>query len=228
MAERTDELDELTEDLEDREARAAVEEAQSVLDDIETSTGTPSSSRSTSTREPEPEGGGNRNRTQNGETEKSGGGLLPSVSLPSPSVPSIDTSELFSLRWFTVSLVASAAALLAGGFLLPILGQLGGYVSLLAVAFLLGLVGSDSHYVEMALGAAVTSGGFAVLRNLTFAFATGAGVPMILFGAGLGLVAAVVGYYFGRDLRAGLTRSVGVGGGSGGGRRGGGDDPPGW
>jgi hypothetical protein len=122
-------------------------------------------------------------------------------------MPSPD--ELFSTRWFTVSLVATAASLLLGGMVIPILGQFGAYIALFAVMFVLGLVSSESHYVEVGLAAGLVSGAFALLRNVTFAFASGTTFNLVLFGGGIGLVAGVLGHYFGRDLKAGLGRDVG-------------------
>jgi hypothetical protein len=216
MVERTDEV-EVDPDATDGEAQAAIEEAQSVLDDVESSTGTGNSGGLLG-------GGGSGGSKSKSESkgESDSGGLLSSFSLPSLSMPSMPSpDELFSTQWFTISLVASAAALFLGRMFIP-LGQFGGYLGLFALTFVLGMGSSDSHYLEIGLGAALVSAGIALLQNLTFAFASGTTLNLALFGGGLGLVAGVLGYYFGRDLKSGLGRDVGGGDGPGD------DDVPEW
>jgi Na+/citrate or Na+/malate symporter len=57
------------------------------------------------------------------------------------------------------------------------------------------------------LAGAVVGAILGVLGNLVLAVAT-LGVPVAATAAGAGAFAAVVGHYFGRDLRDGLTREL--------------------
>jgi hypothetical protein len=126
-----------------------------------------------------------------------------------------------------VSFVLVTVALLAGlvaGAAVPILGAVpvvGGalrFVGLFAVAFGIGLVGSRRRYAEVGAGALLASGlAFvpAIARPLVRGIASlvGAspgevGLLVTGVGAGTGLLVALAGYYFGRDLRDGLTRDV--------------------
>jgi hypothetical protein len=132
-------------------------------------------------------------------------GLLPSLSGVGPS---------FSLRSFLVVLVASLAAVIAGGSI-PIVGSIGRFLGLFVVAFGVGLVGSRSRYLEVGLAGAVAAGAAFLLGTLTSIFAPVAvqvladyGVAIVGVGTGTGLLVSIVGHYFGRDLRDGLTREV--------------------
>ena len=120
----------------------------------------------------------------------------------------------FSLRSFLVILVASLAGVIAGGSI-PIVGSIGRFLGLFAVAFAAGLVGSRSRYLEVGLAGAVAAGAAFLLGTLTSIFAPVAvqfladyGVAIVGVGTGAGLLVALAGHYFGRDLRDGLTRDV--------------------
>jgi hypothetical protein len=217
MSERTDEVER---DADEAEAQAAIEEAQAVLDDVEASTGTGDSggilggtSRS-----------GSESRSE-AAAEESSGGLLPSFSLPSPSVPSL--SELFSTRYFGVALVAAAVAMFGGALVIPFFDRLGGYAALFVVTFLMGALSSKRHYLETVLASVLVTGGLSFFGNLRrAALFDGFNFGLVLvLAVGIGFVVSLVGTYMGRDLRAGLTRDVGGGGGAGGA---GGEDPPEW
>ncbi|PSQ19112.1 hypothetical protein BRD00_02375 [Halobacteriales archaeon QS_8_69_26] len=207
MVERTEEVTE-DEGYEDPEARAAMEEAQSVID------------RAQSVGEDGGLGGGDVETGGGTETadtgreatdESSSGGLLGAIpspslpSLPSPSMP--DPGNLFSGRTFAVALVAALAGIVGGSFLLP-LGPIGSALGLLVVTFLFGLVSPRRPYLEMSLASVLLGGAVGVLGNLTVVAATDRGVPIFAVSAGVALLATLVGIYLGRDLRAGLTKSV--------------------
>ena len=92
----------------------------------------------------------------------------------------------------------------------PLLSVVGAPLGIFAGAFALGLASGTRRYVEFALGGALVSGlgafqgslfRVAVLSNVGFA-------PVFAVAGGLGLVIALLGHYFGRDLRNGLTASV--------------------
>lgn len=121
---------------------------------------------------------------------------------------------LFSVRTFLVALVLSVVAVVAGGAI-PLVGFLGRLGGLFVVAFAVGLLGSGRRYAEVGLAAAVASGlGFVAgaLSSTFVPFAvellTQYGVAIAGVGAGVGALAALVGHYLGRDLRAGLTRDL--------------------
>jgi hypothetical protein len=120
----------------------------------------------------------------------------------------------FSLRSFLVILVASLAGVIAGGSI-PIVGSIGRFLGLFAVAFATGLVGARSRYLEVGLAGAAAAGVAFLLGTLTSVFAPIAvqvladyGVAIVGVGTGAGLLVSIVGHYFGRDLRDGLTRDV--------------------
>ncbi|MXR52751.1 hypothetical protein GRX03_14195 [Halovenus sp. WSH3] len=76
-----------------------------------------------------------------------------------------------------------------------------------AGGFAYGL-GSDSRrYVEMALAGAVTGGAATLFGNL-IAAVVASGTTLLAISVLAGVVAGVVGHYFGRDLRAGLTADL--------------------
>jgi hypothetical protein len=217
MVERTDEV-ETDPDATDREAQAAIEEAQSVLDDVETSTGTGDSGGLLG-------GGGGGGSEPNSGSEEQSGSWLPSLSvpsLPSPSVPS--PSELFSTRYFVVALVAATASMFGGAMVVPFFDRLGGYAALFVVTFLMGALSSKRHYLETVLASVLVVGGITFLGNLRrAALFDGFNFSLVLLLAvGMGFLVSLVGTYMGRDLRAGLSRDVGGGDGPGD------DDVPGW
>jgi hypothetical protein len=132
-------------------------------------------------------------------------GLLPSLSGVGPS---------FSPRSFLVVFVASLVGVIAGGSI-PIVGSIGRFLGLFAVAFAVGLIGSRSRYLEVSLAGAVAAGAAFLLGTLTSIFAPIAvqvladyGVAIVGVGTGAGLLVSIVGHYFGRDLRDGLTRDI--------------------
>jgi hypothetical protein len=115
---------------------------------------------------------------------------------------------------FLLALVLSVVAVVAGGAV-PLLGFVGRLVGLFVVAFAIGLVGRERRYLEVGLAAALASGMGFVVGTLTSAFFPFAvrllseyGVAIAGVGAGVGALAALVGHYFGRDLRDGVTRDL--------------------
>jgi len=111
----------------------------------------------------------------------------------------------FSPKSFLVALALAAAGIFAGGAI-PLVGSVGGLVGVFVAGFVLGLFGGR-RYAEVGAAGAVAAGASALLDFLVLSL-FGIGLPLVLVGAGAGLVAGVLGHYFGRDLKAGLTRSV--------------------
>jgi hypothetical protein len=115
---------------------------------------------------------------------------------------------LGSTGGLVVSTVLALGGAMAGG-LLP-LGIIGNALGIFLGGFVYGVVASDHHYVEFGFAATLIAALIAVFGNLVMTIA-GPGIPIVLVGAGIGLVAGLVGHYFGRDLRAGLVRDIGSG-----------------
>ncbi|MWV41373.1 DUF456 domain-containing protein [Natrialba sp. INN-245] len=120
--------------------------------------------------------------------------------------PSRSLGEYFSPKAFLAVLALVSVGLFAGGTLLPI-GALGRFVGLVAVTFLFGLLTSKRRYLELSVAGTAAGGLTTVLFDLPLAIA-GSGRTLLAAGAAAGLVVSVLGYYFGRDLRDGLSRDI--------------------
>lgn len=128
--------------------------------------------------------------------------------------------RVFSPRAFLVDLVVALvgvgiASSVAGVVPLPFLGQIGGLVGLFLAAFLVGALRSRRQYLEVTLAGAVAMGLVVLGGTLTSVFLPVGvsllqeyGVAIVGAGAGTGAVVSLLGHYFGRDLRDGLTRNV--------------------
>lgn len=139
--------------------------------------------------------------------------LLPSMRPPSRSDASSTTngvatrlspSRYFSPKSFLAIGLAVAAGTFVGSLVLPMFGGVGG---MLAVAFGVGLLAARRRYLEVILAAAPIGAAAAVVNDPVIAVA-GSGRAVLAVGAATGLVACLVGYYFGRDLRDGLFRDI--------------------
>jgi hypothetical protein len=126
----------------------------------------------------------------------------------------VGSGSLFAPRRFLIALVASVAGLVLGG-VLPFVGFLTQYAGLFAAAFAYGLLTDEAAYAEVGTGAAVaaavtlllgtlTGGGLVVGTDVIGRY----GLTITGVGVGIGLLVGVVGHYFGRDLRAGVTRDI--------------------
>lgn len=115
--------------------------------------------------------------------------------------------EAFSPRAFLVALVLSTVGLAVGG-IVPLIGFLGGAIGIFGAAFALGVGSGEHRYVEAALAGGAVLGVSTFLNYLAFAAFAGAGFAPALLGVGAGLVLGLVGHYFGRDLRSGLTQEI--------------------
>ena len=117
-------------------------------------------------------------------------------------------ARVFSPKFFLLALVAFGVVFVAGNAAVPFVPVVGGLAGIAALAFVLGLVASSRRYLEVAAAGAVAAGLATWLSNLFLSVIGNVGVPIALVGAGGGVLAALVGYYFGRDLRDGLTREI--------------------
>lgn len=114
--------------------------------------------------------------------------------------------NVVSGKALVLSLVLVVGGMVVGGWQLP-LDTIGGLLGIVVAAFLYGVGSEVRHYVELALAGAIAGGGSALLGNLVLSL-LGVGIPAVAFGAITGALAALVGHYFGRDLRDGLTREL--------------------
>jgi len=115
-------------------------------------------------------------------------------------------SSLFSVRVFLLVLALSIVSMVFAGTVLPI-GGVAGLAGIALVGFVLGAGRDGSRYLELLLAGGLASAVGSFLDYLVLS-ALGAGLPLVALGAGTGAIAGVVGHYFGRDLRDGLTKSV--------------------
>ncbi|MCU4740836.1 DUF456 domain-containing protein [Natronoglomus mannanivorans] len=113
-------------------------------------------------------------------------------------------SYYFSPKAFLAFVLTIGTALFVGGLAVPIAGRL---LGMLAITFLIGLVTSRRRYNEMT-AAGLSVGAVSALADhtiLTFATSLQGSTAV---GITAGLLVCLVGYYFGRDLRSGLSRDV--------------------
>lgn len=141
---------------------------------------------------------------EGGTDDDSGGlfsGLRSRFSRPT-SRPAIN--DYFAPKRFLALVLLFGFGLFAGGMVIPIAGRM---LGLFGVAFALGMVTSKRRYLEV--GAAGTSVGAlsAISGNLYLAFA-GSFQTVVAIGIAFSLLACLIGYYFGRDLRDGLFRDI--------------------
>jgi hypothetical protein len=114
---------------------------------------------------------------------------------------------LFSPRGFLLRAGTLVAGVVAAGFVPLLPALLTTFLGILVAAFAIGLFEGEQSYLETGTAGLLVGGGAAVLGNLTLAL-VGVGTPLVATGAVGGLVGAVLGLYFGRDLRAGLTKDL--------------------
>ncbi len=134
--------------------------------------------------------------------------LTPSLSRPSLSLPNL-TPDVPSARSFLLALVVVIGGMLAGSAV-PLVGSIAGVAGIFLGAFVLGLASGQRRYLPVAVAGAaaavvsIMSGAF-----VRFALLSDLGLTQFAaVGATTGILVAVLGHYFGRDLRDGLTRDV--------------------
>jgi hypothetical protein len=118
----------------------------------------------------------------------------------------------FSLKTFAAAVVAVAVGTVLVGLIPLVGGTIGGVAGVLLGTFLVGLALPSSNYVETGLAGAIVGAGTAVSSVLGVGFLPIGidylgqwGLPLLAVGGGVGLLCGLVGHYFGRDLRAGVT-----------------------
>ncbi|WP_436927729.1 hypothetical protein [Halosimplex amylolyticum] len=142
----------------------------------------------------------------------SGPGLLsrltPSLRRPSLSLPSL-APDVPSARSFLLALVPVVGGMLAGSAV-PLVGSIAGVAGIFLGAFVLGLASGARRYFPVAVAGAAAAV-ISVMSGAFVRFALLSDVGLTQFaavGATTGILVAVLGHYFGRDLRDGLTRDV--------------------
>lgn len=139
-----------------------------------------------------------REATEESDEAKNGrlSRLRPSVSSP------------FSLRAFLLAAGLMIVGSVLAGLVPFVPGGVATIVGVFLGAFGLGLIRGTRSYLETAVAGTGTAVVAALSQFLLLSVVGNFGVPVAAVGAGAGLGAAVVGHYFGRDLRAGLTREL--------------------
>jgi hypothetical protein len=122
-----------------------------------------------------------------------------------PSLPRLGAlHRYFSPKAFIAFALLIGAGMTLGGMAIPVAGRM---VGMFAVAFAVGLLTSKRRYLEIT-AASATIGGLAALANHAILAVAGSGRAVLAVGAGAALLACLVGYYFGRDLRNGLAQDI--------------------
>ncbi|QLK25886.1 DUF456 domain-containing protein [Natrinema zhouii] len=122
----------------------------------------------------------------------------------SPVTSRLSLGRYFSPKAYVALVGVLSAGVLAGTTVLPFAGRM---IGMFTVAFTVGLLASKRRYLEMSAAGVSVGAVAAVLGNIVLT-AVGSGQSLIAVGATVGLLASVVGYYFGRDLRDGLSQDI--------------------
>jgi hypothetical protein len=147
--------------------------------------------------------------------ERRGGSSTDDASAESDDSPGLRTrlGRVFAPRAFLAALLLSVGGFALGQSVpilgqLPLVGQFLGFFGIVLAGFVLGFGAKHRRFLEGALGGAAAAGLALVANALLFTFVSDVGLQFAAVGAGIGAVAALVGVYFGRDLRNGLTREI--------------------
>lgn len=119
-------------------------------------------------------------------------------------------SGFFEPKVFALALVLTVTLSLLSSIFVPFVPN--SVTSLLGVfvaAFVIGAGSSEGRYLEVGAATLMSGAVTAVLGNLVFTLAGSNTVPVLAIGASASGVAGIIGHYFGRDLRAGLTKDIG-------------------
>ena len=115
--------------------------------------------------------------------------------------------RLFSPRGFLLRAGVLVAGIVVTGFVPLLPALLATFLGILIGGFAIGLFEGEGSYLETGTAGLLVGGAAALLNNLTLTI-VGVGTPLVVTGAVGGLVGAIVGLYFGRDLKAGLTAEL--------------------
>jgi len=141
-----------------------------------------------------------------GATESTDGDVAVGKSRTAEASTTDDGGSYFSLRALLFAFGAVGGGMVLGG-LIPLVPATE-LVGVLLGGFVYGLLASERRYLEVGLAGGVSGGVVAVLSLLPQLAAGLNGPRLFAIAGGIGLVLALVGHYFGRDLRSGLTREL--------------------
>lgn len=117
-------------------------------------------------------------------------------------------NSVFSVRTFAIALLLTLALSFVAGVVIPLVpNSISGLLGVFVAGFAMGATSERQRYLEVG-AATVLAGALTALLSHVVLTLWGLGVPVVAFGAGSSGVAGVVGHYFGRDLRAGLTQEL--------------------
>lgn len=113
--------------------------------------------------------------------------------------------SVFSPTSFVLQLVAALVGAFVLGNLIPLI-PFAGFLGIFLMAGVMGTLSATPRYVEAAI-AGGASGALALFAGaIGLSVVTGGIVPIV--GATVGALAALVGFYAGRDLRDGVTKDL--------------------
>jgi len=122
-----------------------------------------------------------------------------------------DTAEESSGSYFSVRALVVAFVAVGGGMTLGSLIPMIPFTAFAGIplgSFIHGLLDRDRRYAETAIAGSLLAG-LAVITSLLPQVLVGLnGTRLFAIAAAVGLVLSVMGHYFGRDLRDGLTRDI--------------------
>jgi len=113
--------------------------------------------------------------------------------------------DAFSLPSFALQLVGAVAGLFVVGGAVPI-GPLSGLLGIFVALFALGVFSTGSRYAEAGIAGGLVALVTTVVTSVSLSVFSGGMLPLVAGVAG-GAV-SLLGHYFGRDLRDGLTRDI--------------------
>ncbi len=114
-------------------------------------------------------------------------------------------AEYFAPKLFLVVFTVLAVLGQLGSMFVPLVG---GPLGVFVGAFTVGLVSGRRRYGESAVAGGLVGALGVLVGNLTLATVTGSMLTLTGIGAAAGVLLAVLGVYFGRDLRVGLTQDL--------------------
>lgn len=127
---------------------------------------------------------------------------------PDPSAESSDGSrfaEYFAPKMFLVVFALLAVLGQLGSTFVPLVG---GPLGVFVGAFVVGLASSRRRYGESLVAGGLVGALGVLIGNITLAAVTSSMLTLTGVGAGTGIVLGLLGVYFGRDLRNGLTEDI--------------------
>lgn len=122
-----------------------------------------------------------------------------------------DTTAAAGGSYFSVRALIVAFVAIGGGMTLGSLVPMIPFMALAGIpvgSFLHGLLDRERRYAETAVAGGLLAGSAVITSLLPQVLAGLDGTRLFAIAAAVGVVLAVVGHYFGRDLRDGLTREI--------------------